>query len=151
MLQTWPIHFFFDDTASPPLRLEHQFRAWRTPQQHHGMAALAVTAMFRHVRWLYNLIRVSKAAAVFDAFFLGSHQQEPFRQSQSGLVVSCLLALGHLLLSQKTTSEHTVKQACLSSCCIVRGGPLQGFFLTGFQKELSWKYSLGESGSQPNH
>ena len=22
----WPIHFFFDDTASPPLRLEHRFR-----------------------------------------------------------------------------------------------------------------------------
>ena len=66
-------------------------------------------AMFRHVRWLYNLIRVSNAAAVFDAFFLGSHQQEPFRQSQSGLVVSWLLALGDLLLSQKTTSEHTVK------------------------------------------
>ena len=85
-------------------------------------------AMFRHVRWLQNLIRVSNAAAVFDAFFLGSHQQETFGQSQSGLVVSWLLALGNLLLSQKTTSEHTVKQACLSSCCIVRGGPLQGFF-----------------------
>ena len=24
-----------------------------------------------HVRWLYNLIRVANAAAVFDGFFLG--------------------------------------------------------------------------------
>ena len=67
------------------------------------------------------ILRVANAAAVFDAFFLGSHQQEPFRQSQSGLVASWLLALGDLLLSQRTASEHAVKQACLSSCCIVRG------------------------------
>ena len=26
-----------------------------------------------------------------------------------------------------------------------------GLFLTGFQKELSWKHSLGKSGPQPNH
>ena len=64
-------------------------------------------AMFRHVRWLYNLIRVSNAAAVFDAFFLGSHQQEPFRQSQSGLVVSWLLALGDLLLSRRKRRANT--------------------------------------------
>ena len=43
-------------------------------------------AMFRHVRWLYNLIRVANAAAVFDGFLLGSHQQEPFRQSQRGFL-----------------------------------------------------------------
>ena len=104
-------------------------------------------AMFRHVRWLYTLIRVSNAAAVFDAFFLGSHQQEPFRQSQSGLVVSWLLALGDLLLSQKTTSEHTVLIILLHR----KGGSAPRIFLTGFQKELSWKYSLGESGPQPNH
>ena len=80
-------------------------------------------AMFRHVRWLYNLIRVSNAAAVFDAFFL-THQQEPFRQSQSGLVVSWLLALGDLLLSQKTTSEHTVLIILLHR----KGGSAPRFF-----------------------
>ena len=39
-----------------------------------------------HVRWLYGLIRVASAAAVFDGFLLGSHQQEPFRQSQRGFL-----------------------------------------------------------------
>ena len=93
-------------------------------------------AMFRHVRWLYNLIRVSNAAAVFDAFFLGPHQQEPFRQSQSGLVVSWLLALGDLLLSQKTTSEHTVKQTCFSSCCIVGGRVRSKVFCDRFPERI---------------
>ena len=89
-----------------------------------------------HVRWLYNLTRVSKAAALFDAFVLGPHQQEPFRQSQRGLVVSWLLALGDLRLSQRTTSERTVKQACLSSCCIARGRPSSKVFSDRFPERI---------------
>ena len=65
-----------------------------------------------------------------------SHQQEPFRQLQSGLVVSWLLALGDLALSQRGTSEHTVKQACLSSCCIVRGGPSSKVFSDRFLERM---------------
>ena len=55
-------------------------RAWRTPQQHYGMAALVLNVVIAtrthghghvstHVRWLYNLIRVANATAVFDGFF----------------------------------------------------------------------------------
>ena len=44
-------------------------------------------AMFlKHVRWLYNLIRVASDAAVFEGVIWGSHQQEPFRQSQRGFL-----------------------------------------------------------------
>ena len=35
VLQTWPIHFFFDDTALPSLRLERRFR----PVQAKGFGA----------------------------------------------------------------------------------------------------------------
>ena len=56
------IHFFFDDTASPPLRLELQLRAW---ESHYGMAALVLSVVIAtrrhgqghvstHVRWLYK-------------------------------------------------------------------------------------------------
>ena len=75
-------------------------------------------AMFRHVRWLYDLIRVSN----------GPINKSRFANRRVAWWFSWLLALGDLLLSQRTTSEHTVKQACLSCCCIVRGGSkLQGF------------------------
>ena len=80
-----------------------------------------------HVRWLYNLKRAANAAAVFDGFFFGvppTRAVSPIAEGLPGLVVSWLLALGDLVLSQRGTSEHTVKQASLSPCCIVRGGGL---------------------------
>ena len=62
-----------------------------------------------HVRWLYNLTRVANAAAAFDGFFFGV-----------------------------PSTRATVKQACLSSCCIVRGGPSSKVFSDRFP-ERSWK------------
>ena len=122
--------------ARPPFKqkvsvlLLDTLRAWRAPQQHYGLAALVPNVVVAtrthghghvstHVRWLYNRIRVANAAVL---------QQAHSRQSQSGLVVSSLLAFGDLVPSQKGTSEHTVKQACLSSCCVVRGGPSSKVF-----------------------
>ena len=58
------------------------------------------------------------------------------RAVSPGLVVSWLLALGGLVLAQRGTSEHTVKQACLSSCCIVRGGPSSKVFSDRFPERI---------------
>ena len=82
-------------------------------------------AMFRHVRRLYNLIRVSNAAAVFDAFFLGSHQQEPFRQSQSGLVTCSWRSAAIAENDERTHSQAGVLIILLHR---KGGGPLQGLF-----------------------
>ena len=63
-------------------------------------------------------------------------QRERERERERGLVVSWLLALGDLVLSQRGTSEHTVKQACLSSCCIARGGPSSKVFSDRFPERM---------------
>ena len=133
-------------------------RAWRTPQQHYGVSALVLNVVIAtrthahghvstHVRWLYNLIRVAAPPPCLMVSFWG-HQQEPSRQSQSGLVVSCLLALGDLVLSQRGTSEHTVKQARLSSCCIGRvGGPSSKVFSDWFPERMVLEVKPGRVGS----
>ena len=90
-----------------------------------------------HVRWLYNLIRVSNAPAVFLFGVPSTRAVLQIAEGLPRLVVCWLLALGDLVLSQRGTSEHTVKQACLSSCCIVRGSPSSKVFFD--QTELSWK------------
>ena len=119
VLQTWPIHFCFDDTASPPLRFEHRFRPVQakgfgaaghsacvaTSQQHYGTAALVLNVAIAtrthghghvstHVRWLYNPIRVANAAAVFDGFFFGPINKSCFASGGGaswlgGFLVTC--------------------------------------------------------------
>ena len=97
-------------------------------------------AMFRHVRWLHNLIRVANAATVFDGFFLGPSTRavSPSAEWLGGFLVTC---------SWRGTSEHTVKQACLSSCCIVRGGPSFKDFSDRFPERMVLDVKPGRVGS----
>ena len=147
--------------ASPPLRLEHRFR----PVQAKGFGAAGHSACVvnppatlrdggsgaqcgdcnkdtrswprsTHVRWLYNLKRAANAAAVFDGFFFG--------QSQRGFLAWWFPSYLLLEIWSFRREGRANTQSSRRPCHLVAsyGGGGVGaprFFLTGFQKELSWK------------
>ena len=114
-------------------------RAWRTPQQHYGMAALVLNVVIAtrthghghvstHVRWLYSLIRVANTTAVFLFGVPSTRAVLQIVEGLPGLVVCWLLALGDLVLSQRGTREHSQAGVLIILLHRKRGSELQGFF-----------------------
>ena len=81
-----------------------------------------------HVRWLYSLIRVASAAAVFDCFFLGPSTRavSPIAEWLGGFLVTCSWRSGAIA----ERDERTHSQAGVLIILLHRkgGSELQGFF-----------------------
>ena len=80
-------------------------------------------AMFRHVRWLYNLIRVAHAAAVFDGFVLGPSTRavSPIAEWLGGFLVTCSRRSGAIA----ERDERTHSQAGVLIILLHRSGEVR--------------------------
>ena len=98
---------------------------------------MTVMAMFRHVRWLYNLITVSNAAAVFDAFFFGvpsTRAVSPIAEWLGGFLVTCSWRSAAIAENDERTHSQAGVLIILLHC--KGAGPLQGFFSDRFPERI---------------
>ena len=138
-------------TASPPLRLEHRFRPVQAKgfgAAGHSACVADSSATLRnitcgalvlnvviatgthghghvstHVRWLYNLIRVANAAAVFDGFVSGPSTRavSPIAEWLGGFLVTCSCRSGAI----GERDERTHSQAGVLIILLRRSGEVR--------------------------
>ena len=148
MPQTWSIHFFFDDTASPPLHRFRPVQAKGFGDAGHSACVANSPATLRNGgsgaqcgdcnkdtrSWpcfdtcSVSLIRVANAAAVFDGFFLGPSTRAVSQIAEwlGGFLVTCSWRSGAIA----ERDERTHSQAGVLIILLHRkgGSELQGFF-----------------------